>query len=525
MKSLKYFFGMLLVASVVSLVSCKDDDEKKKPDFTADYPEADAVAGQITIFAKFESNGQSILCPNGVVVLNGSFNLTEPDEDGNTDWRTDNPDQMPKFASAGTIDGKDWGAEGWYKVTVSIPASAAIEEHNAVLGAKPIHLNDGKFYWDFQIGNENSVEVKSGDVDVQAGYANECNIYFSSNATAAIIFKAWKNDPCVDLNDLTKHEIKFNATVPEGTPEDAVVRIVGAFEFSGYPNWAADGEGMEMTKGADGKYSITLSLAEGKIEYKYVINGSWAGEEYDENCESIDNREITVSGAATKDDVVINWKGFGDCALGEEVDVTFVVTVPESTPEDAVIYIAGDFGNAGYPAWGDAFDSEDMKLTKNADGTYSITLEGIAEGTEYKYVLNGSWDTAERTEVCGEVPNRKTGSSPTIEDVVANWDGYGDCAVEDVPGGEGTFIVTITSTVEEGAEIIFTGNFDDKGWGESDRVMTFDEDTETYFWTGEYPENFKCKVIKRISGEEDAWSSGPDQVFDGENFEFEFSFE
>ena len=46
-----------------------------------------------------------------------------------------------------------------------------------------------------------------------------------------------------------------------------------------------------------------------------------------------------------------------------------------------------------------------------------------------------------------------------------------------------------------------------------------------YKWTGDYPESFECKVIKRIEGAGDAWASGSNQKFDGTNYSFTFSFD
>ena len=394
MKNLKYFLGLLLVASIVSMVSCKDKDDEKKPDFTADYPEAQKVDGKITIFAKFEA-----MCENGgEIVLPGSY-LKKLKEGSETEeeWDITDVSKLAKFVSAGVIDGKDWGAEGWLKVTLTIPVTAAIADKDAVLGAKPVYLKDGKFNWDYQIGEQDGVEVKSGDIDVQPGYGGECNIYFLSNATAAFIFKTWKNDPC-------KVRQKFNYTFNLTAPKDS--------------------------------------------------------------------------------------------EIGEEDKV----------------YIAGGFENP-YPNW--SF----MEVPKTADGKYSITLNNVMEDTEYAYVLNQNWDTKQADANCVGLNNLKTGTNATINDVIPNWKGV-TCKI---PGGTGTFKVTITSGYVEGSDIIFTGNFAEKPWGDSDRTMTKGADSK-WAWTGEYPEGFEYKVIMRKAGV-DKWAQEAGNVsFTGANFEAEFSF-
>lgn len=68
-----------------------------------------------------------------------------------------------------------------------------------------------------------------------------------------------------------------------------------------------------------------------------------------------------------------------------------------------------------------------------------------------------------------------------------------------VPGGEGTFKINLGELcgIADAQKVIFTGNFPEKGWGESDREMTPDNEGN-WSWTGAYPANFKYKVILLI---------------------------
>jgi hypothetical protein len=45
-----------------------------------------------------------------------------------------------------------------------------------------------------------------------------------------------------------------------------------------------------------------------------------------------------------------------------------------------------------------------------------------------------------------------------------------------------------------------------------------------YTWTGEYPENFQFKAIQNV-GDQVIWASGDNAKFDGETFEYTFTFE
>jgi len=301
MKTLKYFFSALLLAGAVGMVSCKDDD-KPKVEIELDFPLVPKEAGKITIFAKFEGN----LCDS--VTLAGSHYLKV--DSVNADWAIDSIAAMGLFESAGVIDGKDWGKEGWWKITVNLTPTSKVlygdnKEFECVLGAKPVQLKGGAFPedWSSQVGytGESDVVVKGGDVVVTAGYSKECNIYFTTNATAAIIFKRWKKDPCVPT---PKHNYTFTVTVPAATPAEAVVYIMG-----GMNSWG----GTAMTKGADGKFRATFNDLEEGTEYKYTLNGDWATEEL----QAIQGEDDCAKGVANREtdedpninDEVGNWKG------------------------------------------------------------------------------------------------------------------------------------------------------------------------------------------------------------------------
>ena len=84
-----------------------------------------------------------------------------------------------------------------------------------------------------------------------------------------------------------------------------------------------------------------------------------------------------------------------------------------------------------------------------------------------------------------------------------------------VPSGTGTFTFTPACELPENAVVIFTGNFDEKSWAESDRNMTRQSDG-SYTWTGDYPVNFEMKVFV----DDVYWMTGQNVVFDGTTFSF-----
>lgn len=98
--------------------------------------------------------------------------------------------------------------------------------------------------------------------------------------------------------------------------------------------------------------------------------------------------------------------------------VTFVVdSLPDYTPPEDVLFIAGDFQgwNPGDP---------EFALVKNAEDKWSITLDSVAAGTliQFKFT-RGDWGKVEKGELGEEIPNREFtfGNGETVSIVIYNW--------------------------------------------------------------------------------------------------------
>ena len=124
-----------------------------------------------------------------------------------------------------------------------------------------------------------------------------------------------------------------------------------------------------------------------------------------------------------------------------QAQVTFKITaVPATTPATATLYIAGTF-NTWNPS------STAHALTRNADGTYQITLPAATGTMEYKFT-RGSWAAVETNASNGSVPNHSYtfGTTPaTVLCQVLNWEDLAG------PGGGGP-----TSTAAANVSIIST---------------------------------------------------------------------
>ena len=92
-------------------------------------------------------------------------------------------------------------------------------------------------------------------------------------------------------------------------------------------------------------------------------------------------------------------------------------SLPDQTPGDAPVYIAGDFNG-----WGPG-DSQ-YRLTEDSAGFYGITLKAMPEGTIIKFKFTrGSWKTVEKGASGEEIANRQFtyGNGDTLHLKILNW--------------------------------------------------------------------------------------------------------
>lgn len=101
---------------------------------------------------------------------------------------------------------------------------------------------------------------------------------------------------------------------------------------------------------------------------------------------------------------------------GLAATVTFRVSVPSTTPSATAVYIAGNF-----QGWNPG--SAAHALTKQADGTWQITLS-LPDGAPIQYKFTrGSWATVEKGPNGEEIANRSytPSGTATLNLTVANW--------------------------------------------------------------------------------------------------------
>lgn len=110
------------------------------------------------------------------------------------------------------------------------------------------------------------------------------------------------------------------------------------------------------------------------------------------------------------------WKR-NPCVEPDLFDITFNVTIPEIGADD-VVHIVGEING---------WDASATPMTRVNATTWTITLEDILFGAQYKYVVNGSWDFEELSTLtedgCAEGTSNRRVNDRTMNDTVRNFRG------------------------------------------------------------------------------------------------------
>ena len=185
--------------------------------------------------------------------------------------------------------------------------------------------------------------------------------------------------------------VKIKANLPDETPDDATIYIIGSYCNWNFNNAATSDVKTDDERKKYAEFELDFEDAEYPLEYKYTYGASWDYEELDENGRGLDgNRRIDVKPDKDIQDVVLNWKGkdkIDYTDLQEEITVTFVVNVPEGTEDDdGKIYMKGSFND-----W-----SEGTPLVKTQEGTYTGNVEVQSYTTlRFKFLRKDNWDNEE----------------------------------------------------------------------------------------------------------------------------------
>lgn len=197
-------------------------------------------------------------------------------------------------------------------------------------------------------------------------------------------------------------------TLPANTPPSDQIYISGNFN-----NWDPGDPAYIMRLNEDSVYEVKLPRGVGEVEYKFT-RGDWSTVEKD-ICGYETNNRLSVYG---RDKIVyehiLSWN---DLPKLQCPKFTIVIdSLPSNTPEEAALYIAGNFNgwDPGNRHW--MFD-------KGADGRYYIEIPRPDHDViEYK-VTRGNWWKVEVRPDGNETDNRifRGEQGETVHIVIRRW--------------------------------------------------------------------------------------------------------
>jgi hypothetical protein len=194
--------------------------------------------------------------------------------------------------------------------------------------------------------------------------------------------------------------------LPQETPRGADVYLA-----SNYNDWRADDPEFRFNLMADGTRQVILEPREEDFEFK-LTRGSWKAEAVDAEGFVMANTIVKLGNQDTLDVEVKAWQDIDAGDLPGSRTIT--LKVPSYTPEDADIYIVGNF-NKWRP------NDPEFRLRRVEPFTYSITLKKH-RGPMYFKFTRGSWLTEEYDFYGNSIENRKLRSAPgRVELSVEAW--------------------------------------------------------------------------------------------------------
>ncbi|MFN0032373.1 MAG: hypothetical protein ACKVOR_09455, partial [Flavobacteriales bacterium] len=294
------------------------------------------------------------------------------------------------------------------------------------------------------------------------------------------------------------------------------VHITGSFQ--GWTPGTTEMTDVDM----DNVYTITLSLAQGDYQYKFINGNDWPGQEIVPMACGVDdgfggyNREVVVSALPITTPLVC----FGSCTVCPPdpvyVEVTFSVDMNNQTVSGDGVHLAGSF-----QGWDPAATS---MSDGDADGIYTVTIL-VDENTdiEFKYVNGNAWGADEIVPAeCAQNNNRfaSIGNGDTMLGVVC----FAECdacpIIVDPVFVDVTFQVNMQDETVSANGVYVTGTFN--GWSATATPLNDGDADNVYAITVLIEENTQIE-FKYLNGDDFAGAEtvpalcGVDDGFGGLN--------
>jgi hypothetical protein len=263
-----------------------------------------------------------------------------------------------------------------------------------------------------RIGGERTVDLKITrgglermESDALGREISPRRIMFGEQDTVFIDIEGWEDISSRKKDNLLTVIID---KIPSNTPLNDPIYITG--DFNGW--YPRSGE-YRLEKNQRGQYFIFLPKKGREFECKFT-RGSWSTEEVDRWGYRITNRVISYE----QDTVFLEIENWRDLARPDGPPVKVIVeSVPASTPENANLYIAGNFNN-----WNP--EDERFIMKKNPEGTYYFDVPRAEYSLEFK-ITRGSWRTVE-TESNGEDIENRVYTYKEVKEIRIEIEGWKD---------------------------------------------------------------------------------------------------
>ncbi|MCD4698464.1 MAG: hypothetical protein K8S16_19735 [Bacteroidales bacterium] len=212
-------------------------------------------------------------------------------------------------------------------------------------------------------------------------------IPFGLKDTVEVNIEGWIDTPRRKGNNRVVFII---SNLPDNTPSGDEIYLA-----SNLNNWMPGDRNYIFQKNRMGDYFFPFPRKKDKLEFK-ITRGSWYNNEVDRFGFEIPNRQANLY---DEDTVFLDIQAWKDLSDIKDHELTFIIDkLPETTPADPDIYIAGNFNN-----WDP--NRRKYKFEWSDKGYYFLNLERGRHDIECK-ITRGSWRNSEVDGFGSDIPNR-----------------------------------------------------------------------------------------------------------------------
>ncbi len=249
------------------------------------------------------------------------------------------------------------------------------------------HLTDADAdsVWDI------TIDIPEGDIEFKFrlnGDWDTSEFPGGSNRTYTVcsvdqVYECWYNDVSVAPVIVFNVDMQDQIDQDNFNPASDYVDIAGSFN-----GW--DGANHHLSANACNDAIWEIIVSEGievddELQFKFRMNGNWDTAEFP----SGDNRVYTA--VANVQEYSVFWNDFDyNFAVTFEVNMSYQIKTGNMDPSSDYVDIAGSFNG---------WDGANHHLTDaDADSVWEITLDSLmapGDVIEFKFRINGSWDTSE----------------------------------------------------------------------------------------------------------------------------------